>query len=167
MNSTNSASEDKSSKEEITKKILFQTISKFGEIGEDKIAFKSRFIEDLFYDSLATAETIMELEDKLDIEIEDNTVENMNTVEEVYNYLLTCKPYEGFTPKDIDVPKKYSFMGDLSHENFDGSECAVIDCCNDITISIDRYNYNKNDTVFPEVLNAFKNKTVKITVEVI
>jgi acyl carrier protein len=155
-----------STKDEIFMNTLIETISKYSGFSKVNIRLNSKLIEDLSYNELDTSETVMDLEDKLNIEIDDDVFEKLKTVKEVYDYLLKCKNYEGYTA-DSTFPLEYNFTGHLLHENFEGSECARIDCGTDISITIDKYDIRKNDTIFPDILESFKDKKVKVTIELI
>ena len=51
-----------------------------------KVTEKTNFVEDLGADSLDIIETVMELESKLDLDIPDEEMENMITVQNVIDY---------------------------------------------------------------------------------
>ena len=153
-------------KEEIFNDTLIEVISKYSGFSKANVRLNSSLIEDLSYDDLDIAETVMELEDRLNVEIDDNIFEKLKTVKEIYDYLLKCKNYEGYTA-DTTFPLEYNFTGHLLHENFEGSECARIDCGTDVSITIDKYDIRKNDTIFPDMLEGFKDKKVKVTIEII
>ncbi|EKD50892.1 MAG: hypothetical protein ACD_62C00400G0006 [uncultured bacterium] len=55
------------------------------------IKLSSHFIDDLGADSLDVVELIMEIEDVFGIEIPDEDVEEMETVEDVINYVAKTK----------------------------------------------------------------------------
>lgn len=149
-------------KEERTKEVLFNAIHSYTGIPYDSIFMDSRFVDDLGYDSLDSVETIMRLEDELNVEITDEAADKMLTVRDAYEHVLTLPI--------IVVEKlptvKHTFKGTLISEEFDGSECAEIDCGDNITVSINKYDEKCADTVFPEILTNFQNKRVKITIEV-
>ena len=67
--------------------ILFKIIGTQLGVGTDEISYKSNFMDDLGADSLDTIELVMAIEEVFDIEIPDNEVEEMHTVESVLNYL--------------------------------------------------------------------------------
>ena len=56
-------------------------------IDEKDVKLESAFIEDLGADSLAIVELIMAMESEFDMEIEDDGVEDISTVEDVVNYI--------------------------------------------------------------------------------
>jgi acyl carrier protein len=147
-------------KQEYTKNVLLWTISDFTKIPSKDISFTSKFVEDLGYDSLDSIETVMNLEDALNIEMDYDKTDDLKTVQDVYDYLLTC-------PKSKDSPASYTFFGDLSQESIEGSDSAEVGCGNNVTISIKEYDRQKDDTVFPVVLKDFKDKKVRVTIETI
>ena len=56
-------------------------------IDEKDVNLDSAFIEDLGADSLDIVELIMAMESEFDMEIEDDSVEDISTVEDVVNYI--------------------------------------------------------------------------------
>lgn len=54
---------------------------------EDDIKAESRFVDDLGADSLDIVELIMEMEEEFDVEIPDEDIEKMITVQDVFNYI--------------------------------------------------------------------------------
>ncbi len=56
-------------------------------IDEKEISLSSAFVEDLGADSLDIVELIMAFESEFDIEIPDEDVEGMETVEDAVNYV--------------------------------------------------------------------------------
>jgi len=54
---------------------------------EKDVKMESAFIEDLGADSLDIVELIMAMESEFDMEIEDDEVEDISTVEDVVNYI--------------------------------------------------------------------------------
>lgn len=68
---------------ERVKKIITEQL---GVDGKD-IKLESSFIEDLGADSLDIVELVMAMESEFDIEIDDDEVENVSTVEDVVNYI--------------------------------------------------------------------------------
>lgn len=56
-------------------------------IDEKDVKMDSAFIEDLGADSLDIVELIMAMESEFDMEIEDDEVEDISTVEDVVNYI--------------------------------------------------------------------------------
>lgn len=61
---------------------------KLGVEPED-IAMESSFADDLEADSIALFELIMAIEEEFDIEVEDESIENISTVGDIVNYLET------------------------------------------------------------------------------
>lgn len=68
---------------EKVKKIITEQLG----IDEKEIKLESAFIEDLGADSLDIVELIMAMESEFDMEIEDDEVEDISTVEDVVNYI--------------------------------------------------------------------------------
>jgi acyl carrier protein len=62
-------------------------ISEQFDIDEDDITMETSFKEDLNADSLDLVELIMSLEDEFDLEVDDDKVENINTIGDVVNYI--------------------------------------------------------------------------------
>ena len=63
-------------------------IDKLG-IEDSKIETGSSFVDDLGADSLDTVELIMQLEEEFDLTIVDDDAENISTVQEAVDYILT------------------------------------------------------------------------------
>ena len=63
-------------------------IDKLG-IEDSKIESGSSFVDDLGADSLDTVELIMQLEEEFDLTIVDDDAENISTVQEAVDYILT------------------------------------------------------------------------------
>jgi acyl carrier protein len=59
---------------------------KLGVEGDD-ITIESSFADDLEADSIALFELIMAIEEEFDIEVEDESIENISTVGDIVNYL--------------------------------------------------------------------------------
>ncbi|MBF7095838.1 acyl carrier protein [Alkalibacter mobilis] len=57
------------------------------DIQEDDITLNADFMEDLGADSLDVAELIMSIEDEFNLEINEEEIEGMRTVEDVVEYL--------------------------------------------------------------------------------
>jgi acyl carrier protein len=150
------------SKEELTKEVLFDAIHAYTGIPHERISFDSRFAEDLGYDSLDSVETIMRLEDELNVEISDEAMDKMRTVRDAYDHVITLPVF----PTEPLPTSLCTFEGVLIHDEFDGSGCAEIECAKDVTISISKYDKKLDDTIFPEILKNFQNKRVRITIEV-
>lgn len=68
---------------ETVKKIIAEQLG----IDEKDIKLESAFIEDLGADSLDIVELIMAMESEFDMEIEDDEVEDISTVEDVVEYI--------------------------------------------------------------------------------
>lgn len=68
---------------EKVKKIITEQLG----IDEKEIKLESAFIEDLGADSLDIVELIMAMESEFDMEIEDDEVEDISTVEDVVDYI--------------------------------------------------------------------------------
>jgi len=68
---------------EKVKKIITEQLG----IDEKEVQLESAFIEDLGADSLDIVELIMAMESEFDMEIEDDEVEDISTVEDVVNYI--------------------------------------------------------------------------------
>ena len=68
---------------EKVKKIITEQLG----IDEKEVKLESAFIEDLGADSLDIVELIMAMESEFDMEIEDDEVEDISTVEDVVNYI--------------------------------------------------------------------------------
>ncbi len=68
---------------EKVKKIITEQLG----IDENEVSLESAFIEDLGADSLDIVELIMAMESEFDMEIEDDEVEDISTVEDVVNYI--------------------------------------------------------------------------------
>ena len=56
-------------------------------IDEDDITMDTSFRKDLGADSIDLVELIMSLEEEFDLEVEDEEVENINTVEDAVDYI--------------------------------------------------------------------------------
>lgn len=67
--------------------LVTQIASKTLGVSIDDIKFESRFVDDLGGDSLDTVEMILELEDRLNIEIPEEVAENLDSVQKVVDYL--------------------------------------------------------------------------------
>lgn len=66
-------------------------ISEQFEIEEEDISMETSFRDDLNADSLDLMELIMNLEDEFELEVEDDDVENINTVEDAVEYIDKIK----------------------------------------------------------------------------
>lgn len=76
--------------EEIFEKVK-EVIKEQLDVEDEKIVMEASFIEDLGADSLDIVELIMNLEDKFEIEIEDQEAEKLSTVEDVVNFIKNKK----------------------------------------------------------------------------
>jgi len=56
-------------------------------IDEDEVTPQSSFLEDLGADSLDIVELVMAVEEEFKIEIPDEAVENLRTVQDLINYI--------------------------------------------------------------------------------
>lgn len=56
-------------------------------ISADKIELSSNLAEDLSADSLDAIDIVMSIEDQYSIEVPDETIENMKTVEDIVNFI--------------------------------------------------------------------------------
>jgi acyl carrier protein len=56
-------------------------------ISADKIELSSNLAEDLGADSLDAIDIVMSIEDQYSIEVPDETIENMKTVEDIVNFI--------------------------------------------------------------------------------
>ena len=56
-------------------------------VEQDRIPLQADFLEDLEMDSLDVVEIIMSLEDEFGVEIPDDEIEGIKTVEDLVNYL--------------------------------------------------------------------------------
>ena len=56
-------------------------------ISVDKIELSSNLAEDLGADSLDAIDIVMSIEDQYSIEVPDETIENMKTVEDIVNFI--------------------------------------------------------------------------------
>ncbi|MDW5300283.1 MAG: acyl carrier protein [Sedimentibacter sp.] len=53
----------------------------------DEISMETSFADDLEADSITLFELVMAIEDEFDIEIDDESIEQINTVGDIVNYL--------------------------------------------------------------------------------
>lgn len=70
----------------IYEKIKMMISSQFN-IDEEDITMDTSFRRDLGADSIDLVELIMALEDEFDLEVEDDQLENINTVGDAVNYI--------------------------------------------------------------------------------
>ena len=64
-----------------------EILSKQLGISADKIELSSNLAEDLGADSLDAIDIVMSIEDQYSIEVPDETIENMKTVEDIVNFI--------------------------------------------------------------------------------
>lgn len=57
---------------------------------KEEVNLETRFVEDLGFDSLDMAETVMQLEEEFDIELPDNVAENIKTIGQAVEYIATA-----------------------------------------------------------------------------
>ena len=67
--------------------VVAQIVCKTLNVSREKVLLESRFVDDLGGDSLDTVEMILELEDRLGIEIPEEVAENLDSVQKVVDYL--------------------------------------------------------------------------------
>ena len=53
----------------------------------DEITMETSFADDLLADSITLFELIMTIEDEFDIEVDDESIEQINTIGDIVNYL--------------------------------------------------------------------------------
>ena len=70
----------------VFEKIKAIIVDKLG-VDEDEVELKASFIDDLGADSLDLFEFVMDLEDEFDLEISNEEVEQIKTVEDAVNYI--------------------------------------------------------------------------------
>ena len=68
---------------EKVKKILSEQFS----VEEDSISANTNIAEDLGADSLDVVDILMSIEDEFEIEVPDEEIENIRTVDELVNYI--------------------------------------------------------------------------------
>ena len=66
---------------------VISIISEQLSLREDDIKGSSRFVDDLGADSLDIVELVMEMEEEFDVEIPDEDIEKMSTVQDVFDYI--------------------------------------------------------------------------------
>jgi len=72
----------------IFEKIKEITVDSLG-VNPEEVELSTSFIEDLGADSLDLFEFVMELEDEFDMEISNEDVEKILTVEDAVNYIMS------------------------------------------------------------------------------
>lgn len=71
---------------EIQKKVVEVIVEQLG-VEAEQVKLESHFIEDLGADSLDTVELLMALEEKFDIEIEEEMAEKLMTVQDIVTFV--------------------------------------------------------------------------------
>ena len=66
---------------------IFQIVSEQLSVQDGELHKESRFVEDLGADSLDIVELVMELEEEFKIEIPDQDVEKMQSLQDAMNYI--------------------------------------------------------------------------------
>jgi len=66
---------------------LKELISEKLGVGSEEITMDTSFADDLEADSIALFELIMAIEEEFEIEVEDESIENISTVGDIVNYL--------------------------------------------------------------------------------
>lgn len=61
------------------------------DLEEDKVTMNSNIAEDLGADSLDVVDLIMTIEDEFDVEVPDESIENIKTVGDIVNYIENAK----------------------------------------------------------------------------
>ncbi len=69
---------------------LKKVITDILDIEEEKISFESKFLEDFGADSLDIVEMVMSIEEEFNIEIPDEDVEKVLSVNDVINYIQSA-----------------------------------------------------------------------------
>ena len=72
---------------ERVKRIVTEQLS----IEENKVVPEANFIDDLGADSLDGTELVMALEEEFDIEVPDDEIEKLTTVQDVVEYISTTR----------------------------------------------------------------------------
>ncbi|MFO7807320.1 MAG: acyl carrier protein [Candidatus Moraniibacteriota bacterium] len=67
-------------------------ISEQLDIPVDEITLESDFVQDLGADSLDLTELVMTMEDKFDLEIDDDATLGMKTVKDTVLFIESCQP---------------------------------------------------------------------------
>jgi acyl carrier protein len=70
---------------------IIETIAQELEVSQDLVTESANITEDLGADSLDIVELIMALEEHFDMSIEDEAAEQMNTVQDVIDYIEKAK----------------------------------------------------------------------------
>jgi acyl carrier protein len=74
-----------------TRTKIIETIAQELEVSQDLVTESANITEDLGADSLDIVELIMALEEHFDMSIEDEAAEQMNTVQDVIDYIEKAK----------------------------------------------------------------------------
>lgn len=72
-----------------TKEALFKIIAEQLNIKTDKLKLSDHFINDLKADSLDVVELVMSVEEKWNISIPDESAENMESIQNLLDYIKT------------------------------------------------------------------------------
>lgn len=75
-------------RKEIEEKV-FQVVSEKAELPKENLQLQNSFKQDLNLDSLEILDLIMALEDTFQMTIPDEEVENVKTIEDGVNYIIT------------------------------------------------------------------------------
>lgn len=70
---------------------IIETIAQELEVSQDIVTESANITEDLGADSLDIVELVMALEEQFDINIADDAAEQMNTVQDVIDYIEKAK----------------------------------------------------------------------------
>lgn len=68
---------------------LKEMIYEFVEIDESQITLEARFIEDLGFNSYDLMCLVGEIEERFDIEVDEQEIVNLHTVQEILDYMAT------------------------------------------------------------------------------
>ncbi len=72
---------------EILKKIKDIAVEELG-VSPEKVTEEARFIEDLGADSIGVMELVMKMEEEFGLQIPDEDIEKLRTVDDVIDYIL-------------------------------------------------------------------------------
>jgi acyl carrier protein len=81
---------DAADAENVAKKVKEIICSQL-EVKADQVQPKANFVDDLKADSLAVVELVLALEEEFSIEIPDEDTEQIKTVQDAINYIVTHK----------------------------------------------------------------------------
>lgn len=68
---------------------LREMICEFVEVDESQITLEARFIEDLGFNSYDLMCLVGEIEERFDIEVDEQEIVNLHTVQEILDYMAT------------------------------------------------------------------------------